>query len=552
MESTIIAASYERVSTRNQGRYGFSLGAQHQSLEDFTRAQRWTLPEHLRFRDGEDENASGARWDLPDLTRMLESARRKEFQVLVVPDFDRFARSLTKGLVLEEQLKKYGVRVVYQRVPLEDTPEGRLLKNQLFSFAEYEREKIALRTMMGRQRKAQTGMVVGGGDPPYGYRFTHQTLDNGKQRVRGLEPDPAKEAITRRILRDLRIRSTQEIADGLNDEGVPGPRGGRWTGRAVWYIAIDPVYAGTWVFGKVRRRVTPDGEVGVAVPVPAYIGRDEWDDIQRALTRRRCVRRGRYPREDDPYLLRGMLTCGHCRGSLHTQLNSGIRYYRCSCHIPTEARKHGKPVCDLPDVYGSAIEDELWRVLNATLLDEDNLAAGLTAARSHHDSADTLRRDRLAVVDAEIARQRKRLAAMVDELIDAGPEAKEAIRRRMGETEGLIARLDLERGELRAVRSEGLSADEASAIEQFAAEARDGLALATPAERRQLYELLRVRGTAHRDPDGVRLGRKWTFRIDWEAAIQLSDTNRRAPKHIMLFSSRADDSAFSIQALAAD
>src|SRR5918992_237746 len=133
--STVVAASYERVSTRHQGRYGFSLGAQHQSLEDF-------------------------------------------------------ARSLVKGLVLEEQLKKYGVRVVYQRVPVEDSPEGRLLKNQLFSFAEYEREKFALRSTMGRRQKARTGLVVGGGLPPYGYRFTFQTLDNGKRRVCGLEPDP--------------------------------------------------------------------------------------------------------------------------------------------------------------------------------------------------------------------------------------------------------------------------------------------------------------------------------------------------------------------------
>src|SRR5262245_29989064 len=131
----IIAASYERVSTRMQGQFGFSLGAQHQSLEDFAGAQNWTLPEHLRFRDGEEENASGADWDLPDLTRMLDAARRKGFQVLIVPDLDRFARTLVKGLVLEEQLKKYGVRVVYQCVPVEDSPEGRLLKNQLFSYA---------------------------------------------------------------------------------------------------------------------------------------------------------------------------------------------------------------------------------------------------------------------------------------------------------------------------------------------------------------------------------------------------------------------------------
>ena len=72
---------------------------------------------------------------------MLEAARNREFQVLVVPDFDRFARSLVKGLILEEQLKKYGVRVVYQRVPVEDTPEGHLLKTQLYAFAEYERQK---------------------------------------------------------------------------------------------------------------------------------------------------------------------------------------------------------------------------------------------------------------------------------------------------------------------------------------------------------------------------------------------------------------------------
>jgi site-specific DNA recombinase len=181
--SSIIAASYERVSTRMQGQYGFSLGAQHQSLEDFITAQGWHLPEHLRFRDGEDAAASGADWDLPDLNRMLEAARSREFTVLVVPDFDRFARSMVKGLVLEEQLKKLGVRVVFQRVPVEDTPEGQLLKNQLYGFAEYDRMKITLRTMMGRRAKAQTGKVVGIGRAPYGYRFTYETLTHGKRRV---------------------------------------------------------------------------------------------------------------------------------------------------------------------------------------------------------------------------------------------------------------------------------------------------------------------------------------------------------------------------------
>ncbi len=196
----IIAATYERVSTRDQGRHGFSLGAQHQSLEEFARLQGWVLPEHLRFRDGEDADASGAAWDLPGITAVLDAARRREFQVLAVPDLDRFARSLTKGLVLEEQLKTYGVRVVYQRVPVDDSPEGRLLKHQLFSFAEFEREKTTLRTTMGRRMKAQLGQVVGGGGrPPFGYRFVYALRDD-RRRIYGIEPDPITAPIARRIL----------------------------------------------------------------------------------------------------------------------------------------------------------------------------------------------------------------------------------------------------------------------------------------------------------------------------------------------------------------
>ena len=57
--TTIVAASYERVSTRKQGQHGYSLVTQHQSLDDFASANGWVLPERLRFRDGEDADASG-------------------------------------------------------------------------------------------------------------------------------------------------------------------------------------------------------------------------------------------------------------------------------------------------------------------------------------------------------------------------------------------------------------------------------------------------------------------------------------------------------------
>jgi hypothetical protein len=225
--------------------------------------------------------------------------------------------------------------------------------------------------------------------------------------------------------------------------------------------------------------------------------------------------------------LRGRLTCGHCHGAIQSVNNHGVRYYRCARHCPSIARHARKPVCSMRDVFAPGLEAELQSILTATVLDEENLARGLAAAREQHDRADAVRSDRLSALDAEIARHRKRLEAMVDELIDAGPAAKEAIRRRIGESEALMARLDRERVDLAAVRTEGLSGEEADAIQSFAAQVREGLADFTPADWRRLYEVLRIRGTVYLDPKGVRLGRYHAFRIEWDGAIRLlHDLNR--------------------------
>jgi hypothetical protein len=183
-------------------------------------------------------------------------------------------------------------------------------------------------------------------------------------------------------------------------------------------------------------------------------------------------------------------------------------------------------------VHAVHAEAELWRVLNATLLDADFLAAGLAAGVADHEAADRVRRDRLSAVDAELAKQRRRLDNQTDQLADAGSgELRASILRRAKEIEVLIARLAAERADLAAVRGEGLSPDEADAIRTFADRAREGLALATPADRRDLYETLDLRGTVRLatadDADAVRLGRKYRFRIDWTGRIPLVNSAGR-------------------------
>jgi len=341
-----------------------------------------------------------------------------------------------------------------------------------------------------------------------------------------LEPDPITGPIARRILNSIPSCSTTDIAVALNAEDIPGPRGGRWLPSAVYRVGADPVYAGTWHYGKHGRRVSPGDATSIAVPVPALIGREEWDRVQAALARWRSARRGRMVGDADPYLLRSRLVCGHCHSGLHTKPNSGIRYYACLCHMPSGAHRSGRATCSLPDVHAVALEAELWRILGATLLDRDFLTAGLDGARVEHDRAGAVRQERFAALDTELNRQRKRLDNLSDAIADANDgEARASLLRRAQDVQQLIERLSTERADLDVVRSKGLSPAEAASIRSFAAQIADGLAKATAADRREVCDVLQIRGRVYFDPDGVLIGRKHRFRIEWSESIPLLDSD---------------------------
>src|SRR5262249_25074904 len=151
------AAIYCRVSTVEQGQRGYSLGAQEDDGRRLADELGATVVAVYRDQD------SGASWDLPGLNALLDAAKRGEFDSLIVYDPDRLARNMAMQLVLEEELQRYSVTLRYCTLRLGDTAEDRLLKNMRSSIAEYEREKIALRTSRGRRAKAERGEYVGAG-----------------------------------------------------------------------------------------------------------------------------------------------------------------------------------------------------------------------------------------------------------------------------------------------------------------------------------------------------------------------------------------------------
>ena len=107
-----------------------------------------------------EEEASGGRWDRPELHRILDHLR--EGDTLVVWKLDRLSRSLKDVLVLMERIAEAGAgfRSVTEQVDT-TTAAGRMMMQMVGAFAEFERAMIRERTMAGLAAARAAGRIGG-------------------------------------------------------------------------------------------------------------------------------------------------------------------------------------------------------------------------------------------------------------------------------------------------------------------------------------------------------------------------------------------------------
>jgi DNA invertase Pin-like site-specific DNA recombinase len=106
------------------------------------------------------ENASGGRWDRPELHKALEQLR--DGDVFVVWKLDRLSRSLKDLLTILERITEAGAgfRSLTENVDT-TTSAGRMLMQMLGAFAEFERSMVRERTRLGLQAARERGRVGG-------------------------------------------------------------------------------------------------------------------------------------------------------------------------------------------------------------------------------------------------------------------------------------------------------------------------------------------------------------------------------------------------------
>ena len=145
-------AVYARVSTLDQ-----STDSQLLDLRRYVSDRGWQI-----FREYVDEGVSGTKEKRPALNELMDDAKKRRFDGVLVWRFDRFARS-TKHLILAlEEFRNLGIDFVsYQENIDTSSPLGGAIFTIISAVAQLERDIIAERVRAGLRRARENGTQLG-------------------------------------------------------------------------------------------------------------------------------------------------------------------------------------------------------------------------------------------------------------------------------------------------------------------------------------------------------------------------------------------------------
>ncbi len=179
MNNKKITAIYVRrsVSDSDKGNNSISIAAQKADCIKFI-TERYTNSEYRVYCD---DGKSGKDVEhRPAFQEMMAAVKAGEIGRIVVKKYDRFSRNMREYLNITNELDKLGIGVISLSEPFDtETKEGRMMRNNLLNFAEFERETIAARVADAYSAKARETGFYQGGQYYFGYISERRTV-NGK------------------------------------------------------------------------------------------------------------------------------------------------------------------------------------------------------------------------------------------------------------------------------------------------------------------------------------------------------------------------------------
>jgi site-specific DNA recombinase len=506
------AVTYARVSGDDRGKEGRNLTGQLEMCREYALQQGWKIVAELAE---DDRGAPGAAFELPQLNKVREMARNKEFDILVVREIDRLSRKLAKQLVVEEELSRMGVQIAYVLADYDNSPEGRLSKHIRATIAEYEREKIMERMVRGRLLKVRAGHVLVHSTPPYGYKVAKN--DEGKSALVIYED----EARIVKMIFDWYVNGYNGqkitiigIAKKLTEMGIPTrhdtmPKSGgtKKRGWAVWgasfvaKILKTEVYIGKWYY----RKTDHSKEEWLAIDVPPLIDEETWYQVRKIGERNKALARAS---RQFQYLLTGHIRCGLCGSRMHghpgawaSKYAKGYNfYYRCTGHDGTIANVK----CPIPQFRLEQVDGAVWEWVTSFLTDQQLLEQGMAEYQAAQEVKNERVFERVAIIDELLEDHQGQLNRILDLYLE-GDFPKELLVEKKRRLEETIRSLESEKLDLKDfIEKKSLTPEQFQDIQEFSRRILEGINLLSCdfETRRKIIELLDIQIVCMLDGEG--------------------------------------------------
>jgi site-specific DNA recombinase len=348
-QNIVRCAIYSRVSSDQQAEIEFnSCDAQEERIRAFIASQ-----EGFSASKGYvDPGYSGGSLVWPALQEMLGDIAEGRIDMVISAKIDRLTRSPKDFYQLMEYFEKYNVGFISVGERFDtSTPSGRLLRNIMLTFGQFERELTSERIRTKTLQMAQKGMYIGG-HPPFGYKVAAGKLV--------LDP-PRDEAVRVMFNTYAETGSVRQAHRALLQMGATSQKGGPVAEPTIWNALHKRIYTGTLTYqGK-----TYPGQH------PAIISEGLYDHVQKIF------KAGIRPIGKVPALpLVGLIRCQECGSTMTTcytdkRNKSGTQryyYYRCS-----KLTHGGWKNCSVRQIGAERLHDTLYQNLFRISKDTDYL-----------------------------------------------------------------------------------------------------------------------------------------------------------------------------------
>jgi len=212
---------YVRVSTEDQAKEGVSLENQKSKIKAYCELKDLELLEIV-----EDAGISAKNLNRPGVKKVLEMAKKREVQAVVVYKLDRLFRSTVDALQTTRKFDKWGVAFHSIEETLDtQSAMGRFFFTLTAALAEMERRIIGERTKAALSHKRSNNEKTGG-DIPYGFDLISE----------GLLVENESEQRVIRLIHDLNQQgySLRKICEELESAGHKTKRGkSKWHPQTV-------------------------------------------------------------------------------------------------------------------------------------------------------------------------------------------------------------------------------------------------------------------------------------------------------------------------------